>query len=73
MEILIGLNLLKINNGVRTFIEKEVHYGQIGFEAILGRKNLPVWLFQIQQFKYVVGTFRMNDAAEVLPVAPVIT
>lgn len=38
----------KIHDAVRTFVEQEVHDGQIGLEAVFSGEYLEIRLFQIQ-------------------------
>ena len=64
MEIL--TKILEIEDTVRSLIEKEIHYGQIRFEAVFPGKDLEIRLFQIQVGKDGVRTLGMDNLTKIL-------
>jgi hypothetical protein len=57
--------MLQIYNTVGTFVEKEVHDGQIGHEAVFRGKDLEIRLFQIQVGENGVCALGMDDLPKV--------
>ena len=52
-------------NALRTFVEKEVHDGEVRLETVLLGENLKVRFFQVEVFQDGVCALGMYDLAEV--------
>lgn len=53
-------------NALRTFVEKEVHDGEIRLKAVLLGKDLEVRLFQTEVFQNCISAFRVNHLTQII-------
>ena len=58
--------LFQIAYTLRSFVEKEVHDGEIRLKAVLLGKDLEVRLFYVQIFEDAIIPFRVYRVSEVL-------
>ena len=61
------LNLVLTQHTVRTFVEQQVHYGQVRLKAVFLGKDLEIRLFKSPILQKGIGAFGMDAFTEILP------